>query len=1064
MAAWYQTERSSVDLRSSILRSSLEGHRLASLLNPTDGEVMMSWARLLTKAYAPTRDINYLLQAAQKYRLMWGCLHASPPSTSAAVLDSLDQSSKDSDSLSLSDSGNQPVHSLSPYLTPADAFHLSPMLIRQGSAPALPDTPNPLKTYPEWLFELAEPLDLLTAVEIYQANLDHIPMSSSASSSSPASRVHREWTVDNRELPYLSFSALPLVFRRARVTYLHLDFTLPGADDTFSSQLLEAALTNSRGHLHELSITESVRLTSVAGFTAVATHLTRIDFSGSRNILAPTLTKLIKGSGPTLKHLALREVGYVCDRVLGSISKHAHGLRHLNLDRCRKASPAGFCQLLGQLGRLRELDLSGTQLTSVAIRRAKCLSRLTQLRLNHCLLLDSAGVMGLASQISSQLNELQLSGIKASDRSFSALAKACSGLISLSLQSLPSISDGTIQKFVSRNPGLITLDLRHCPELSRRSLPVISKGCPELQSLSFDGISGTRDSTPNDKHICPIAALTWLTTLRLTHCPLVTDVSIKTTAETSPLLHTLVLDHCIQITDSSLLAIAQHCTLLKDLSLRGCKNISNSAIAAFPKRCTLERIDISGNELVCDDGLISIALTAPLFLTSIEISHCINITDRSIAALAKGCFCLQTLNVAGCRRITDQGATHLASLSALEYLNLGFCWRLTDASVCVLVRTLANLVELCLSGTSVTQAVLLAIPQTKLSKSLKSLLLSSCERVDPTGIEASLSCLNLQEIALPPRMTGASLASLTSFQRLLTHLHLSHSIIDDEMLAVAAPNLVNLRQLILRDCPSINEGLAAIATHCPLLDGLDLTNSANVSSASLTAITNHCPSLSHLLLRGCLNIDHLTVFVAIKHCRLLALVELGGLGCSHLNSSSLSTQKPSKSVPQPPTLIGELSSSSQIKISPSRPSANYAVKNSTSSPDLSAKSSVKIFSKNLTSLSVHHAALTHSAFSAIFQRSPHLTLLDLSFSFIDDRILGRIAKYCPALRIAHFVGSSLLTGAGILHLCAKLRIISEIDLSLCDGIRFDALDLLRERHPQITFVHSQKHVTQCWLK
>ena len=79
--------------------------------------------------------------------------------------------------------------------------------------------------------------------------------------------------------------------------------------------------------------------------------------------------------------------------------------------------------------------------------------------------------------------------------------------------------------------------------------------------------------------------------------------------------------------------------------------------------------------------LISIANGLPQ-LQSLNIAYCTKITDEGMAALSNGLPQLQSLNISGCSNITDEGIRALASgCPQLQSLNTSGCWNITDEGI-----------------------------------------------------------------------------------------------------------------------------------------------------------------------------------------------------------------------------------------------------------------------------------------------------------------------------------------------------------------------------------------------
>jgi len=122
------------------------------------------------------------------------------------------------------------------------------------------------------------------------------------------------------------------------------------------------------------------------------------------------------------------------------------------------------------------------------------------------------------------------------------------------------------------------------------------------------------------------------------------------------------------------------------------------------------------------------------------LSNCVNITDRTLTALANGCAHLRILELAGCSHLTDAGfAALVKNCHELTRMDLEDCNQITDT-------TLANLAAGC--------------PR------MEALSLSHCELVGDDGIRqlavglADRSALHTLELDNCPLISDASLDHL----------------------------------------------------------------------------------------------------------------------------------------------------------------------------------------------------------------------------------------------------------------------------------------------------------------
>ena len=129
---------------------------------------------------------------------------------------------------------------------------------------------------------------------------------------------------------------------------------------------------------------------------------------------------------------------------------------------------------------------------------------------------------------------------------------------------------------------------------------------------------------------------------------------------------------------------------------------------------------------------------------------------------------LKVLRLSGCSLISRTDLEHISKVAALEVLDLGYCYKVTDDDVRVVAEKLTCLTELRINGTSCTDLALHHI-----STNLKNLKL----------LDASENC----------RLSDAAIASVASGLKNLVHMNISEC----EKLTDTAVNIVanNLKQL-----------------------------------------------------------------------------------------------------------------------------------------------------------------------------------------------------------------------------------------------------------------------------
>ncbi|KAJ3385479.1 hypothetical protein HDU84_002229 [Entophlyctis sp. JEL0112] len=163
----------------------------------------------------------------------------------------------------------------------------------------------------------------------------------------------------------------------------------------------------------------------------------------------------------------------------------------------------------------------------------------------------------------------------------------------------------------------------------------------------------------------------------------------RTAAESFKSLRQLLISGTQQgLTDAVPLAISANISaknlLTLDLEARAAASqISDTGIAAIASECVvLETLNVSGSSRITDASLIALAGWEPLPtpIASRKTVSAVKATRLRVPAL-------RILRVAGCFAITDLGVVALlAGCARLEALDVGYCWRVSDAAFCATTR------------------------------------------------------------------------------------------------------------------------------------------------------------------------------------------------------------------------------------------------------------------------------------------------------------------------------------------------------------------------------------------
>ena len=225
---------------------------------------------------------------------------------------------------------------------------------------------------------------------------------------------------------------------------------------------------------------------------------------------------------------------------------------------------------------------------------------------------------------------------------------------------------------------------------------------------------------------------------------------------------------------------------------------------------------------------------------SVDISRCGSVTDGVVSALAhKG---LLSLNLAYDHAITDKAIVSLGDNSgpSLRVVNLTGCIQLTSKSMEALARSCPNLLELHMWDTADFDSIQLLAKLKRLQKlslagcvinsnSVKKLC-SECsclEELDLTGadiVDADVKRLvrmpSLHTLTLDrcPRISSEGIQFLKDAVALSKiSLNGTHSVSDDSLVRVVQERGQNITLLSLSDCGITNSLVTTIAHYCPNL-------------------------------------------------------------------------------------------------------------------------------------------------------------------------------------------------------------------------------------------------------
>eukprot|EP00029_Vermamoeba_vermiformis_P005506 TRINITY_DN1931_c0_g1_i1.p1 TRINITY_DN1931_c0_g1~~TRINITY_DN1931_c0_g1_i1.p1 ORF type:complete len:1922 (+),score=411.10 TRINITY_DN1931_c0_g1_i1:83-5848(+) len=364
--------------------------------------------------------------------------------------------------------------------------------------------------------------------------------------------------------------------------------------------------------------------------------------------------------------------------------------------------------IISGLSKLEKLNIRNTKVTSKGLVHLTALLNLTYLDISKCPILpkvkevnripDASSSQDFTSEEPGNFTSIvhNFEGIEREelievDKSLEAFMEVVGPrLNTLLMAQCPTIPNYYFSLLGRKQVGLLqTLDLSENRELTTEALISITKGSPNLESLTLDacrltdnGAFAIADNCLRIKH------------LNLSRCS-VSDSALSYLGLKLNKCETLILAGNFAMTDKAMTSIANHMKSLRHVNVGSCNKIK-------------------------DDGIIDLLYAIPE-VEYINLENC-NISNRTLQKIGAICTNLKTLIVARCTTLNDGGIEHLVSGSkTLRKLDLTGLNLIGDRALIAITKYLPYLEHIVLKNCdNVTEK---GIATLESNKALKSMIL-----------------------------------------------------------------------------------------------------------------------------------------------------------------------------------------------------------------------------------------------------------------------------------------------------------------------------------------------------
>ncbi|KAL4835794.1 hypothetical protein H8958_005346 [Nasalis larvatus] len=252
------------------------------------------------------------------------------------------------------------------------------------------------------------------------------------------------------------------------------------------------------------------------------------------------------------------------------------------------------------------------------------------------------------------------------------------------------------QNALREQPGLTSLDLSGCSELTDGALLAVSRGLRHLRRLSLGKLQRLTDAG-----CTALGGLRELQSLNMAECCLVRGrelaQALGSVHGAPSQLASLSLAHCFSLKPRPELEHQASGTkdpcpepqgpsllmlwALQELDLTACSKLTDASLAKVLQFPQLRQLSLSLLPELTDKGLVAVARGCPS-LEHLALSHCSRVSDKGWAQAASSWPRLQHLNLSSCSQLTEQTLDAIGqACRQLRVLDVTMCPGINMAAV-----------------------------------------------------------------------------------------------------------------------------------------------------------------------------------------------------------------------------------------------------------------------------------------------------------------------------------------------------------------------------------------------
>ncbi|CAM6112861.1 unnamed protein product [Calypogeia fissa] len=251
-----------------------------------------------------------------------------------------------------------------------------------------------------------------------------------------------------------------------------------------------------------------------------------------------------------------------------------------------------------------------------------------------------------------------------------------------------------------------TLEIKDCTHVSVRGYQLIAAFVSNLKAIRLEACSSMDDPSLD-------VILDRCSSLRSIHLTMVPKLTLKNLEKKARLLQELHVYGCPSVTSTTVFSL-----------LNGCPNLRTLCLSAVG---------------ISHDWKESKILQGPPFrLQCLKLSNTSAVTDGFLQALAERLTNLRILSLSHCPQLSDDCIRQMnyVCVSGLQRLVVTWCPGIADETIRAFAPVVANLQDLSLAGTNVSdEGIEALIGDDTVASTLRNLCVACCQRVTDAGLQ-----------------------------------------------------------------------------------------------------------------------------------------------------------------------------------------------------------------------------------------------------------------------------------------------------------------------------------------